>query len=99
MVEIHKFIAYIPFLYQIFDDKNNNGSVKGANNNQVYMSGNFYASVFFMIKNIVIGIGSGVSILLLSMVLSLYAAILFLITIFVEIIDNKDMDHGPWTKI
>ncbi|KAE9521942.1 hypothetical protein AGLY_017676 [Aphis glycines] len=34
MVEIHKAIAYIPLLYQIFDDKNKNGSLKGANNNQ-----------------------------------------------------------------
>jgi len=35
MVEIHKAIACIPLLYQIFDDKNKNDSVKGANNNQV----------------------------------------------------------------
>ena len=55
MVEIHKVIAYIPLLYQIFDDKNKNGSVKGANNNnQVYMPANFYVGVFFMIRNIVI---------------------------------------------
>ena len=40
MVEIYKVIAYIPLLNQIFDDdKNKNGSVKGANNNQVYMRG------------------------------------------------------------
>jgi len=54
MVEIHKVIAYIPLLYQIFDDKNKNGSVKGANNNNVFMRGNFYASVFFMIRKNVI---------------------------------------------
>jgi len=31
MVEIYKVIAYIPLLYQIFDDNNKNGSIKGAN--------------------------------------------------------------------
>jgi len=41
MVEIYKVIAFIPLLDQIFDDKNKNGSVKVANNNQVYMRGNF----------------------------------------------------------
>jgi len=29
-------IAFIPLLNQIFDDKNKNGSLKEANNNQVY---------------------------------------------------------------
>jgi len=33
MVEMYKVIAYIPPLKQIFDDKNKNGSAKGANNN------------------------------------------------------------------
>jgi len=37
MVEIYKVIAYTLSLNQIFDDKNKNGSVKGANNNQVYI--------------------------------------------------------------
>jgi len=39
MVEIYKIIAYIPLFNQMFDDKNKNGSVRGANNNQVYMRG------------------------------------------------------------
>jgi len=29
------------YLNQVFDDKNKNGSVKEANNNQVYMHRNF----------------------------------------------------------
>jgi len=41
MVEIYKVIAFIPLLNQIFDDKNKNGSAKVANNDQVYMHGNF----------------------------------------------------------
>jgi len=40
MVEIYKVIAFIPLLDQIFDDKNKNGSVKGANYNQLYTRGN-----------------------------------------------------------
>jgi len=44
MVEIYKVIAYIPSINQIFDNKNKNGSVKGANNYQEHiMRGNFYA--------------------------------------------------------
>jgi len=58
MVEIYKVIAYIPLLNLIFDDKNKNGSVRGANNNQVYMHGilNLLAivSVFLMIRKIYI---------------------------------------------
>lgn len=34
-----KVIEFISLLNQIFYDKNKNGSVKGANNNQVCMSG------------------------------------------------------------
>ena len=41
MVEIYKVIAFISLLDQIFDDKNKNVSLKGTNNNQVYMQGNF----------------------------------------------------------
>jgi len=41
VVETYKVIAFILLLNQIFDDKNKNGSVKKANNNQVYMRGNF----------------------------------------------------------
>jgi len=42
MIQIYiKVIAYITLLNQIFDDKNKNGSLKGAHNNQVYMRGNF----------------------------------------------------------
>jgi len=43
MVEIYKFITYIPpLLNQIFDHKNKNGSVKETNNNEVsYMRENF----------------------------------------------------------
>jgi len=40
MVEICKVIAFIPLLDQILDDKNKNGSVKGANYNQLYTRGN-----------------------------------------------------------
>jgi len=42
VVEIYNFIAYIPH-NQIFNDKNKNDRVKGANSNQVYnyMRGNF----------------------------------------------------------
>jgi len=54
MVEIYKVIAYIPLFNQIFDDKNKNGSAKGANNNQVYMRGNLnllaIVNVFLMIR-------------------------------------------------
>jgi len=32
-IQGHKVIAYISYLNQIFDEKNKNGSVKGANNN------------------------------------------------------------------
>lgn len=41
MVEIYKIIAFITFLNRIFDDKIKSGSVKEANNNQVYMPGSF----------------------------------------------------------
>jgi len=58
MVEIYKVIAYIPLLNQIFEDKNKNGSVKKANNNQVYMRGilNLLAivSIFLVIRKIYI---------------------------------------------
>jgi len=49
MVEIYKIIAYnIPLLNQIFDDKNKNGSVKGAANiNQVCKSGILNLLAFF----------------------------------------------------
>jgi len=40
MVEIYKVIAYtiyyVPLIRQIFDDKNKNVSVKGANNNRAH---------------------------------------------------------------
>ena len=56
MVEIYKVIAYIPLFNQIFDDKNKNGSLKGANNNQVCKGGisNLLAffGVFLMIRKI-----------------------------------------------
>jgi len=39
MVEIYKVIAYIPLFNKIFDDKKKNGSVKGANNNQICKRG------------------------------------------------------------
>jgi len=35
MIEIYKVIANVPLLYQLLDDKN--GSVNGANINQVYI--------------------------------------------------------------
>ena len=58
IAEIYKVIAFIPLLNQIFDDNIKNGSVKGANNNQVYMSGilNFLAivSVFLMVRKMYI---------------------------------------------
>jgi len=47
VVEIYKVIAFIPLLDQIFDDKNKNGSIKGANNNQAYMRENFEFDSFF----------------------------------------------------
>jgi len=41
MVEIYKVIAYIPFPNKIFDDKNKNGRVKGANNIQICLCAEF----------------------------------------------------------
>jgi len=82
MVEINKVITYIPLLYQTFDDKNK--SVKGANNNQVYMPASFYASVFCMIRIIVIydiitDIYNNIYYICLWIsLISLYAAILYL---------------------
>jgi len=58
MVEIYKVIAFIPFLDQIFDDKNKNGSVKGrgTNNNQytcaVILNLLAFVSLFLMIRKI-----------------------------------------------
>lgn len=55
MVELYKFIAFIPLLNQIFDDKNKNCSVKGANYKQVYMREkfefviSFYSTILFLI--------------------------------------------------
>jgi len=53
MVEIYKDIAYIPLPNQIVDDKKS-GSVKGANNNHVYISGILnllaFVSAFLMIR-------------------------------------------------
>jgi len=52
MVKIYKVIAFIPLLYKIFDDKNKNGCVKGANNNHVCKQDilNLLAFVFLMIR-------------------------------------------------
>jgi len=51
-----KYARLLSLLNQIFDDKNKNGSVKGANNNQVCKPGilNLLAfdGVFFMIRKI-----------------------------------------------
>lgn len=41
MDEIHKVIGYIPLPYRIFDDRNKSGTVKGDNNNQVYVLSDF----------------------------------------------------------
>jgi len=53
VVGIYKVIvAFISLLNQIFDDKNKNGKVKGANNNQVYIRGILnllnYLSTYFL---------------------------------------------------
>jgi len=53
MVEIYKVSAHIPLINHIFYDKNKNGRVKGANNNQVCMRGilNFRQRIFDDKKN------------------------------------------------
>lgn len=57
MIKIYMVIVYIHFLNQIVDNKNINGSVKGANYNQICMLGNFkllaYVSVLFMIRKLI----------------------------------------------